>query len=61
MAEEVVQHVIWMKLSWCGVLAKDTCLNNWLRHLPTEMVKAHLGFRDADTAKIPAEKLEVLS
>ena len=39
---------------------QDVSLNNWLRHLPTEMVKAHLGFTDADIAKIPAEKLGVL-
>ena len=38
----------------------DVSLNNWLRRLPTEMVKAHLGFSDADIAKIPAEKLGVL-
>ena len=38
----------------------DVSLNNWLRRVPTEMVKAHLGFTDADIAKIPAEKLGVL-
>jgi oxalate decarboxylase len=40
---------------------QDVSLNNWLRQLPTEMVKAHLGFSDADIAKIPAEKLGVLA
>src|ERR1700730_11106119 len=35
-------------------------LNNWLRHLPPEMVTSHLNL-DADTiAKIPSEALDVL-
>jgi oxalate decarboxylase len=40
---------------------QDVSLNNWIRHLPPEMVKAHLNL-DADTiSKIPAEKLEVIA
>jgi len=39
---------------------QDVSLNNWLRRVPTEMVKAHLGFSDASIAKIPAEKLGIL-
>jgi oxalate decarboxylase len=40
---------------------QDVSLNNWIRHLPLEMVTAHLGL-DADTiGKIPAEKLEVIA
>ena len=36
----------------------DVSLNNWLRHLPPEMVTSHLGL-DANTIQmIPAEKLE---
>lgn len=38
----------------------DVSLNNWLRRLPTEMVKAHLGLSDASIAKIPSEKLGIL-
>jgi oxalate decarboxylase len=38
----------------------DISLNNWLRRLPRQMVKAHLGFSDADIEKIPSEKLEVI-
>jgi oxalate decarboxylase len=39
---------------------QDVSLNNWLRHLPPEMVTAHLGL-DSDTVrKIPAEKLEII-
>jgi oxalate decarboxylase len=35
-------------------------LNNWLRHLPPEMVTSHLNL-DADTiARIPSEVLDVL-
>ena len=35
-------------------------LNNWLRHLPPEMVTSHLNL-DAETiSKIPAEALDVL-
>jgi oxalate decarboxylase len=35
-------------------------LNNWLRHLPPEMVTSHLNL-DADTiSKIPSEALDVL-
>ncbi len=35
-------------------------LNDWIRHLPPEVVTSHLNL-DADAiSKIPAEKLEVL-
>jgi len=34
--------------------------NNWIRHLPPEMVMSHLNL-DADTiSKIPSEALDVL-
>jgi oxalate decarboxylase len=40
---------------------QDVSLNNWIRHLPPEMVKAHLNL-DADTiSKIPSVKLEVIA
>ncbi|HUA00455.1 MAG TPA: cupin domain-containing protein [Candidatus Aquilonibacter sp.] len=39
---------------------RDVSLNNWLRRVPTEMVKAHLGLSDANIASIPAEKLELV-
>jgi len=35
---------------------EDVSLNNWLRHLPTQMVEAHLGFDKDTIAKIPSEK-----
>ena len=35
---------------------KDVSLNNWLRHLPPELVKAHLGFNKATLDKIPQGK-----
>lgn len=36
----------------------DVSFNNWLRHLPPEMVTAHLGFDSAQIASIPAVKRE---
>jgi oxalate decarboxylase len=36
----------------------DVSLNNWLRHLPPEMVTAHLSLDTASIQSIPAEKLE---
>jgi oxalate decarboxylase len=34
----------------------DVSLNNWLRHLPPEMITAHLGLDAAKTQTIPVEK-----
>lgn len=39
----------------------DFSLNNWLRHLPPQMVKAHLNLDEAAIKKIPVEKLEVIA
>lgn len=39
---------------------QDVSVNQWLRRLPAQMVKAHLGFDKATLARIPDEKLEVL-
>jgi oxalate decarboxylase len=40
---------------------QDVSLNNWIRHLPPEMVTAHLNL-DAETiSKIPSEKLEIIA
>jgi oxalate decarboxylase len=36
----------------------DVSLNNWLRHLPPEMVTSHLGLDATTIQSIPAEKLE---
>ena len=36
----------------------DVSLNNWLRHLPPEMVTSHLGLNPARIAMIPAAKME---
>jgi oxalate decarboxylase len=39
---------------------QDVSLNNWIRHLPPEMVTAHLNLDSDAIRKIPAEKLLVL-
>jgi oxalate decarboxylase len=39
---------------------QDFSLNNWLRHLPTEIVTAHLNLGKSAIKRIPAEKLEVV-
>jgi oxalate decarboxylase len=38
----------------------DVSLNQWLRRVPSEMLKAHLGIDKELAAKIPQEKLEVI-
>lgn len=38
----------------------DFSLNNWLRHLPPEMVTAHLNLDENAIRKIPAEKLAII-
>lgn len=38
----------------------DVSLNNWLRHLPPEMVTSHLGISANQITKIPAAKMEFL-
>ena len=37
---------------------EDVSLNNWLRHLPPEMVTSHLGIDSTQIESIPAAKLE---
>ena len=39
---------------------QDFSLNNWLRHLPAELVTAHLNLEGATIERIPSEKLEVV-
>jgi len=39
---------------------EDVSLNNWLRHLPPEMVTSHLRIDSALIASIPAAKKELL-
>jgi oxalate decarboxylase len=39
---------------------QDVSLNNWISHLPPEMVKAHLNLDSDAIGKIPSEKLLVL-
>jgi oxalate decarboxylase len=39
---------------------EDVSLNQWLRRLPRQMVKAHLGFDQATIAKIPDQKLGIV-
>jgi oxalate decarboxylase len=38
----------------------DVSLNNWIRHLPPEMVTSHLGLDATTIQSIPAEKLEFI-
>src|SRR6266404_549828 len=40
---------------------QDVSLNNWIRHLPPEMVTAHLNLDSDAIGKIPAEKLLVIA
>jgi oxalate decarboxylase len=37
---------------------EDFSLNNWLRHLPPEMVTSHLGINSTEIESIPAAKME---
>jgi oxalate decarboxylase len=37
---------------------EDVSLNNWLRHLPPEMVTSHLGINSTQLESVPAAKLE---
>ena len=39
----------------------DISLNNWIRHLPPEMVTAHLNIDEATIRKIPQEKRGVIA
>jgi oxalate decarboxylase len=39
----------------------DVSLNNWLRHLPPEMVTSHLSLDATTIRTIPAEKLEIIA
>jgi oxalate decarboxylase len=38
----------------------DVSLNQWLRRVPSEMLKAHLNIDKEMAKKIPAEKLELV-
>jgi oxalate decarboxylase len=38
----------------------DFSLNNWIKHLPPEMVRAHLNLDAQAIGKIPSEKLVIL-
>src|SRR6266481_7548248 len=38
----------------------DVSLNNWIRHLPPEMVTSHLNLDESAIKKIPAEKMGVV-
>lgn len=38
----------------------DVSLNQWLRRVPSQMLKAHLNIDKATAVKIPAEKLSVV-
>ena len=39
---------------------KDFFLNNWLRHLPMELVTAHLNLDGSTIKRIPSDKFEVV-
>jgi oxalate decarboxylase len=38
----------------------DVSLNQWLRRVPSEMLKAHLNIDKEIAMKIPSEKLEII-
>jgi oxalate decarboxylase len=38
----------------------DVSLNQWLRRVPSEMLKAHLNIDKQQALAIPAEKLAVI-
>jgi len=38
----------------------DFSMNNWIRHLPPEMVTSHLNIDEATIKKIPAENQTVI-
>jgi oxalate decarboxylase len=40
---------------------KDFSLNNWLRHLPPEMVAAHLNLDESEIRKVPIDKQLILA
>ena len=39
---------------------EDVSLNQWLRRMPSEMLKAHLGIDKQQALTIPEQKLEVI-
>jgi oxalate decarboxylase len=39
----------------------DVSLNNWIRHIPPEMVTSHLGLDATAIGSIPAEKMEIIA
>ena len=39
----------------------DFSMNNWIRHLPPEMVAAHLNIDEATIQQIPAKKQVVIA
>jgi hypothetical protein len=39
---------------------QDVSLNQWLRRVPSKMLKAHLNIDKAEAMKIPAENLAVI-
>lgn len=43
-----------------GAVFMDVSLNQWLRRVPSEMLKAHLNIDKAAAMKIPSEKLIVI-
>jgi oxalate decarboxylase len=40
---------------------EDFSLNNWLRHLPPEMVAAHLNLDESEIRKVPIDKQLILA
>jgi oxalate decarboxylase len=39
----------------------DVSLNNWIRHLPPEIVTSHLGLNASTIQSIPADKMVVIA
>jgi hypothetical protein len=55
------QHLIFLSRIARGVIVLCfVSLNQWLRRVPSEMLRAHLNIDKETALKIPAEKLEVI-
>jgi len=39
----------------------DVSLNNWIRHLPPEMVTSHLNLDASSIQSIPADKMVIIA
>ncbi len=51
--------LVFLELFKAGTF-QDFSMNNWLRHLPPQMVKAHTNLSSSEIQRIPSEKQEVI-